>query len=95
MTKFKVGIIGCGRPLRTEGATGFGQGHVHATGYEASPDCKIVAAADIKQENLDLFCQEHQVAQGYLDHKEMLAKEKLPAPAECLKAPAPSPPPAR
>jgi predicted dehydrogenase len=84
MTQFKVGIIGCGRPRRAENATGFGQGHVHATGYEASPDCKIVAAADIKQENLDLFCQEHQVAQGYLDHKEMLAKEKLDIVSVCV-----------
>ena len=77
MTKFKVGIIGCGRPLRTDGATGFGQGHIHAQGYEASPDCEIVAAADIRQDNLELFCQEHKVAGAYLDYKEMLAKEAL------------------
>lgn len=77
MAKFRVGIIGCGRPRRMEKATGFGQGHLHAQGYKASPDCEIVAAADISQENLDFFCQEHQVPNGYLDYKEMLAKEKL------------------
>lgn len=77
MTKFRVGIIGCGRPLRTENATGFGQGHIHAQGYEASPDCEIVAAADIRQDNLELFCQEHKIPGAYLDYKEMLAKEAL------------------
>jgi UDP-N-acetylglucosamine 3-dehydrogenase len=61
MTQFKVGIIGCGRPRRTEGATGFGQGHLHAMGYRTSQVCNIVAAADMWQDNLDLFCQEHQI----------------------------------
>lgn len=77
MSLFRVGIIGCGRPWRSEGATGFGQGHVHAAGYEASPYCQIVAAADIKPENLEAFCQEHHVPNGYADYKEMLAQEKL------------------
>jgi UDP-N-acetylglucosamine 3-dehydrogenase len=81
---FRVGIIGCGRPWRTEGATGFGQAHLHAAGYKASPDCTIVAAADIKQENLDAFCEQHQVAHGYLDYHEMLAKEKLDIVSVCL-----------
>ena len=77
MSKFKVGIIGCGRPWKTENATGFGQGHVHAAGYKTSPDCEIVAAADIKPENLEAFCQEHNVPRGYLDYQEMLANEAL------------------
>src|SRR5262245_66464352 len=77
MTKFRVGIIGCGRPWKTDNATGFGQGHIHAQGYEASPDCEIVAAADIRQDNLELFCQEHKVTGAYLDYKEMLTKEAL------------------
>jgi UDP-N-acetylglucosamine 3-dehydrogenase len=57
MTQFKVGVIGCGHPWRTQGATGFGQGHIHVMGYKASQVCKIVSAADIRQDNLDLFCQ--------------------------------------
>jgi UDP-N-acetylglucosamine 3-dehydrogenase len=84
MARFKVGIIGCGRPWKTEGATGFGQGHVHAAGYEASADCEIVAAADIKQENLDFFCEKHSVPHGYLDYKEMLAQEGLDIVSVCL-----------
>jgi predicted dehydrogenase len=84
MTQFKVGIIGCGRPWKTENATGFGQGHIHATGYEASEDCQIVAAADIKQENLELFCREHNIPKGYLDHQEMLANEDLDIVSVCV-----------
>ena len=84
MTKFKVGIIGCGRPWKTENATGFGQGHAHAEGYKASPECEIVAAADIKPENLDFFCQQHHVPAGYPDYRDMLAKEKLDIVSVCL-----------
>jgi UDP-N-acetylglucosamine 3-dehydrogenase len=82
--RFRVGIIGCGRRPRTEGATGSGLGHVHAGGYERSPDCEIVAAADVSQENLDLFCEEHRIAHGYLDYKEMLAREKLDIVSVCV-----------
>jgi UDP-N-acetylglucosamine 3-dehydrogenase len=84
MTTFRVGIIGCGRPWESEGATGFGMGHAHASGYEASPDCEIVAAADINQENLDAFCQQHDVPNGYLDVDEMFAREKLDIVSICL-----------
>ena len=76
MSKFRVGIIGCGRPGR-------GQGRAHAKGYKSSPDCEIVAAADIVKENLDLFCQEFAVPHGYLDHREMLAKEQLDIVSVC------------
>jgi len=84
MTPFKVGIIGCGRPRREAKATGFGQGHLHAEGYKASADCELVAAADISQENLNLFCQEHQVPTGYLDYQEMLAQEQLDIVSICV-----------
>ena len=84
MTQFRVGIIGCGRPWKSEGATGMGQGNVHAAGYKASPDCQIVAAADVKQENLDAFCERHDVPGGYLDYREMLDKENLDIVSICV-----------
>jgi predicted dehydrogenase len=84
MTQLKVGIIGCGRPRQTEGATGFGQGHLHAMGYKAVSDCVLAAAADIRPDNLELFCQEHNIPNGYLDYKEMLAKEELDIVSVCL-----------
>ncbi len=77
MAKWKVGIIGCGRPWRTEGATGFGMGHRHALAYKSSELCDLVAAADIKQENLDFFLEQHEVPRGYLSADEMLEKEDL------------------
>lgn len=44
---YQVGIIGCGRPWKSEGATGFGMSNAHAEGYKTSPDAEIVALADI------------------------------------------------
>ena len=84
MAKYRVGMIGCGRPWRTEGATGFGQAHVHMAGYLASPDCLPAGAADIKQQNLDAFCDQYAIPGRYLDYREMLAKEKLDIVSVCL-----------
>jgi UDP-N-acetylglucosamine 3-dehydrogenase len=83
MTTFNVGIIGCGRPRGGAGATGYGQGHLHAAGYKASPDCTIVAAADISQSNLDAFRGAYDVPRGYLDYHEMLQQEDLDIVSVC------------
>ena len=81
MAALRVGIIGCGRLRRTEGATGFGMAHAHARGYEASADADIVALADINLENARAFQQEHAVPDVeqrlYTDYHEMLAQEAL------------------
>jgi len=77
MATFKVGIIGCGRPRKEEGSTGFGMGHSHCRAYQALPDCEVVACADIKQENLEAFAKEHKVPNTYPDYKKMLQKEDL------------------
>jgi UDP-N-acetylglucosamine 3-dehydrogenase len=84
MSQFRVGIIGCGRRGRTEGATGAGIAHHHVRGYQLSPDCEVVAAADIQQDCLDLFCDEYDIPGRYLDHKEMLAQEQLDIVSICL-----------
>ena len=46
MAQFRVGIIGCGRPWKSQGASGFGMSHFHAHGYTASADATIVVLAD-------------------------------------------------
>jgi len=74
---YRVGIIGCGRPHRTEGSTGYGMAHAHAAGYEASPDTAIVALADINLDNARSFQQEHGGERLYEDYREMLANEDL------------------
>jgi len=84
MSPFRVGIIGCGRRGQTEGATGAGIAHHHVRGYQASPDCRVVAAADIVRDNLDLFCDEYEIPGRYLDANEMLAQENLDIVSVCL-----------
>lgn len=84
MAKFRVGIIGCGRPWKSEGATGFGMAHLHAAGYEASPDAEIVAVADTDAGRLAAFCAEHNVPRGYLSADELFAKESLDIVSICL-----------
>ena len=74
---YQVGIIGCGKPWRSEGATGFGMSHAHAKGYNASPDCRIVALADISEENAKAFQAQHGGDRIYSDYHQMLAQEKL------------------
>ena len=59
MTQFRVGMIGCGRPWKSEGATGFGMANYHARGYAASPDTQIVALADLSLENAQAFQAVH------------------------------------
>lgn len=77
MTNYRVGIIGCGRPRQTEGATGFGMSHWHAEGYKASPDTEIVALADINLDNARAFQAIHGGQHLYTDYQEMLEKENL------------------
>jgi predicted dehydrogenase len=74
---FHVAFIGCGKPWKSEGATGFGMAHAHAEGYKQSPDCTITALADISEENASAFQAQHGGERLYRDYHEMLAKEAL------------------
>lgn len=76
MPPLRVAIIGTGRRWKQPGATGFGMAHLHVPGYKASPDCKLVALADIKLDNAKAFQAEHGGDAIYTDYREMLAKEK-------------------
>ncbi len=77
MAPFRVGIIGCGRPWKSQGASGFGMSHFHAQGYTASAETTIVALADINLENARAFQAEHGGEHIYADYQEMLAQEHL------------------
>lgn len=83
MEQFRVGIIGCGRPRQTEGATGFGMSHLHALGYTRSPDTRIVALADIDLGHAEAFQAEHGGERLYTDYREMLHKERLDIVSVC------------
>ena len=77
MAQFRVGIIGCGHPWKSEGASGFGMANFHAHGYTASPDATIVALADINLDNARAFQATHGGERIYTDYHEMLAREQL------------------
>ena len=77
MAVYRVGIIGCGRPWKSAGATGFGMSHLHARGYAACPDTQIVALADINLDNARAFQAEHGGDRIYADYRAMLEREHL------------------
>ncbi len=77
MAAFRVGIIGCGRPWKSQDATGFGMANFHARGYTASADTTIVALADINLDNARAFQAAHGGDNIYADYQEMLEKEQL------------------
>lgn len=63
---YRVGIIGCG-----------GISRAHAGGYKSLPQVEIVAASDVKGEQLDKFSAEFGVKTLYSNYLEMLDKENL------------------
>jgi predicted dehydrogenase len=77
MSQYRVGIIGCGRPWKSEGASGFGMSNFHALGYTQSPDTTITALADINLDNARAFQAAHGGENIYTDYHEMLAREQL------------------
>jgi predicted dehydrogenase len=77
MSSYRIGIIGCGRPWKSIGASGFGMSHFHAQGYTDSPHAEIVALADLVRENAEDFRDRHGGDAIYEDYHEMLAKENL------------------
>ncbi len=81
---YRVGIIGCGRPRKTEGATGFGMAHRHAMGYAASPHTEIVALADISLDNARAFQERHGGDMLYEDYRQMIAEEDLDIVSVCV-----------
>ena len=76
MADFKVVMIGCGMPSSAGKATGHAMAQLHLDGYQAAEECTIVAAADLKQENLDYYAKRYNIPKTYVDYQEMLEKEK-------------------
>jgi UDP-N-acetylglucosamine 3-dehydrogenase len=77
VSTLRVGIIGCGRPWKSEGASGFGMSHFHARGYRDSPHAEIVALADLVPEHAEAFRERHGGDAIYTDYRAMLASERL------------------
>jgi predicted dehydrogenase len=73
--QLRVGIIGCGRPWKSEGATGFGMSREHAKGY-LKADCRLVALADLSRENAEAFQKDIGGDQIFTDYRQMLAEAR-------------------
>ncbi len=76
-SKYRVGVIGAGRPWKTEGATGFGMAHGHVKGFLGTGQCELAAVADISEENARAFVDQYGSGTIYSDYHEMLRRESL------------------
>ena len=70
--KLRVGIIGAG-----------GIAGTHAKSYKAFADVDLVAACDVKEENLQKLLKTHEIPQGFATWKEMLERRELDAVSVC------------
>lgn len=83
MADLRVGIIGCGRPWKSSGASGFGMAHFHARGYATAADTTIVALSDINVDNARAFQALYGGEHIYTDYQQMLAQEHLDVVSIC------------
>ncbi len=82
--RYRYGVIGTGRPWKSEGATGFGMAHMHYPSFQATGRIELVAIADIRDDNAQLFLEKYDSpAKHYRDYHEMLAQEKLDVVSVC------------
>ncbi len=78
MSKYRVGVIGCGDNTKKKGSMGYAMAWEHATAYEKlTEQCEIVACADIVEKNAKAFAERFGAKAIYSDYKEMLASEGL------------------
>jgi UDP-N-acetylglucosamine 3-dehydrogenase len=76
MSTYRVAIIGAGRTKESGKRSGYGTAHNHIAGYIASPDCEVVAVADIVEESATAFAEMYAIPNTYTDYNEMMRTEK-------------------
>jgi UDP-N-acetylglucosamine 3-dehydrogenase len=77
MPDYRVGLIGTGVRTGKDGKRRFGMNAQHASGYKQLENCRMVACADIKEENAATFAGEFGIPNTYTDYRKMLQKERL------------------
>ena len=81
MTKYRVGIIGCGRIASTIDDEVVNSDHLlpysHTASYMEVEPTEVVAAADIDEAKLVAFKKRWGTTVLYTDYEQMLAKEAL------------------
>ena len=84
-TTLTVAMIGVGRPLRTEGATGYGMAHRHMVGYAATGRCRLAAVADLSRGNAEAFVAAYNPeAAIFSDYREMMREIRPDIVSVCL-----------
>ncbi len=83
MSKLRVGIIGTGSRKQKPGPLGFAMAYSHGNAYKELDHCQMVACADIVEENARDFAEAFGIRRTYLDHRQMLAEEKLDVVSIC------------
>ncbi len=85
MSKYRVGVIGCGDNTKKRDITGYAMAWRHAEAYEKLPEqCEMVACADINDTNAKAFAERFGAKTIYSDYKEMLANEELDMVSICV-----------
>ena len=73
MGEVRIGIIGTGIIA-----------HEHALRWQAIPGARIVAACDLQEGKLNLFCDKYGIEHRYVDYRQLLARDDLDAVDVCL-----------
>ena len=76
MSEHRVALIGTGVRGIKDGKQQFGMNAHHARGYQQLANCRMVACADLKEENSAIFAKEFGIPKTYTDYREMPAKEQ-------------------
>ena len=83
--RYKVALIGCGRPWKAEGSTGFGMAHHHWAGYRATGCCELVAVSSRTPARAAEFAAVHNPqARAYADVVELMERERPDLVSICL-----------
>src|SRR4051812_11789461 len=73
MLPYRHAIIGTGRPLGSEGATGYGMAHHHYKGFQATGRVALAAIGDIDEGHARAFLADYgQNVPIYLDYRDLL-----------------------
>lgn len=85
MSKYRVGVIGCGDNSKSKGPLGYAMAWQHGAAYtKLSEQCEIVACTDINETNGNAFAENFGAKKLYSDYKEMLANEGLDIVSICV-----------
>ncbi|MGC9319640.1 MAG: Gfo/Idh/MocA family protein [Armatimonadota bacterium] len=78
-----VAFIGTGRKREKGSLSGYGMAYTHAHAYQQLDDVELVAAADVVEENVAAFAEEHGIEETFSDYETMLTEVQPEAVSIC------------